>query len=294
LRLRNLAALTAVGAVVVGGGSATAASLITSQQIKDGTVANRDIAERTISQDRLTPTLQQKIESHGQHGQHGQHGPPGITRTAGHWGIIDRNVIGAATADLRSGPFVPGTPVGEPPHGNGSLNILIADAASKLAYGNEIDFAGDLVADLTDVGFHVYSTGENADRNVGGANMPNIIFEIDKNGGTFTPATDYSSLVFNPAANSTRDAWSGYIDATDAAAGDWGLTRSAGTDTGCSLSAGLCSFDEIQAALDDGATIRSVSVSKGRDYAWQGAIDGLTINDTVFDFEEHGVFAIAP
>jgi hypothetical protein len=31
-------------------------------------------------------------------------------------------------------------------------------------------------------------------------------------------------------------------------------------------------------------------VGKGRDFSWQGAVDGLTINDTVYDFEESGVF----
>ena len=42
------------------------------------------------------------------------------------------------------------------------------------------------------------------------------------------------------------------------------------------------------------ATILSVAVGKGRDYAWSGAVDGLRVNDTVFDFEERGVFTTAP
>jgi hypothetical protein len=44
--------------------------------------------------------------------------------------------------------------------------------------------------------------------------------------------------------------------------------------------------------LDDGgpaATIISAGVSKGRDYEFHGAVDGLRINGTVFDFEETGV-----
>ena len=40
--------------------------------------------------------------------------------------------------------------------------------------------------------------------------------------------------------------------------------------------------------------ILSVAVSKGRDYFWSGAVDGLRVNDTVFDFEERGVFTAAP
>jgi hypothetical protein len=48
----------------------------------------------------------------------------------------------------------------------------------------------------------------------------------------------------------------------------------------------------VQAYLDDGgdaAKILSVAVTKGREYAWQGAVDGLTLNNVVYDFEEHGV-----
>ena len=41
---------------------------------------------------------------------------------------------------------------------------------------------------------------------------------------------------------------------------------------------------------DGNATIMTAAVAKGRDAEWQGAVDGLRINDTVFDFEETGVF----
>ena len=46
--------------------------------------------------------------------------------------------------------------------------------------------------------------------------------------------------------------------------------------------------------LDDGgatAQLFSVAISKGTDFAWHGAVDGLRINNTVYDFEEHGVVA---
>ena len=41
---------------------------------------------------------------------------------------------------------------------------------------------------------------------------------------------------------------------------------------------------------DDPPIIGTVAVSKGRDNSFQGAVDGLRINGTVFDFEETGVF----
>jgi hypothetical protein len=194
--------------------------------------------------------------------------------------VIDRNTIGSPVADLRSGPFS-GTTV-EPPFGSGSLSLIVGSGTEKAAYGNEVDFAGDDVAGLDEVGFYVFTTGENAD--IGNPNMPSITFEIDPN---IDPARNFSSLVFVPAANSPANQWSGYIDATTT--GKWGLTGQTGTDTGCPLSGGLCTFDEIKSKLPD-ATILTAAVGKGRDFSWQGAVDGLTINDTVFDFEESGVF----
>src|SRR3954462_15967234 len=81
------------------------------------------------------------------------------------WGVVNRNVIGAADAQLRSGPA-------PTPFGAGSLNLSVASANDKIAYGNEVDYAGDLVSDLTAVGFHVYTTAENSA--LAAANMPSI------------------------------------------------------------------------------------------------------------------------
>lgn len=38
----------------------------------------------------------------------------------------------------------------------------------------------------------------------------------------------------------------------------------------------------------------SVAVGKGRDNAWVGAIDGLRINNTIYDFEADGVKSRGP
>ena len=37
------------------------------------------------------------------------------------------------------------------------------------------------------------------------------------------------------------------------------------------------------------ATILSAQITKGRDYAFTGAVDALQINNTVYDFEPFGV-----
>lgn len=288
-------------------GSAVAGSLITSSKIKDGTITAKDIKRGTITMSRLSKSTRQQLAGKqgpagpagpqgaqgpqgergpsvlgspgqkGEKGDKGDKGDPGPVFSSGNWGVINRNTIGSPQAFLRSGPF-------DPPVGDGALNLNVGSGTEKAAYGNEMDFAGDLVEDLTEVGFHVYTTGENNARF--SANMPSITFEIDPNVDGW--GANYASLVFTPTANSEANKWSGYIDATTT--GLWGLTGSAPT---CNINGGRCTFDEIMDFLNDGgdpATIMTVAVGKGRDYEWSGAVDGLRINDTVFDFEETGVF----
>ncbi|MFD4232217.1 hypothetical protein [Streptomyces sp. NPDC058545] len=209
-----------------------------------------------------------------------------------HWGVIARNTIGSPVADLRDGPYGSYDKTGSyarPPYGTGSLGIAVADNTEKVDFGNEVDFYGDSVLGLKNVGFRVFQTGENI--LVGGAdNLPNIRFEIDPN--LTTNATNYSTLVWVPAALSTdENQWSPYIDATTN--GHWYLTGSAGGATGCAVS---CTWADIKTALDDSGstgrpTIHSAAVGKGRDDAWVGAVDGLRINQNIYDFEADGVRA---
>ena len=211
---------------------------------------------------------------------------PGAEETAGNWGFINRNAIGAPTAFLRSGPA-------DAPLGDGALNLTVRDGTEKVAYGNETDFVGDDFGAVDAVGFRVYTTGENtAKAPAGTPNMPGIIFEIDPNVDGKT--TNYSSAVFMPE-NSPSNAWSGYIDATTS--GHWGLTGGQFAGTTCDINGSRCTFAQLMSYLGDGGEpprVLSVSVSKGRDYFWSGAVDGLRVNDTVVDFEERGVLTAAP
>ena len=105
-----------------------------------------------------------------------------------------------------------------------------------------------------------------------------------------TGGDNFASIVFLPTTTLPLR-WSDYIDATTA--GEWGGTGAEFTT--CNLNGTLCSFGELQqflAANNNGTaptTIGSVAITKGRDFSWQGAVDGLRINDTVYDFEETGV-----
>lgn len=190
-----------------------------------------------------------------------------------HWGVVSRNTIGSPVAALRDGPFVPG-PGGEPPFGDGSLGVEVAavpGSIEKVDFGNEVDFFGDSLAPLSKVGFFVFQTGES-----GAANMPNIRIEIAPTG------TGYTTMVWNPGPSLVANRWSDFIDATSN--GSWYFTNGLG---GCSL-ATPCSFAVAKSKVP-AATIYTINVGKGRDSAWVGAIDGLRLNNTIYDFEADGV-----
>ena len=141
--------------------------------------------------------------------------------------------------------------------------------------------------DLTAVGFHVFTTGENNGR--APANMPSITFEIDPNMEGRT--TNYSSLVFMPRQLDRQPVERLHRRDADRPVGPDG--RTVPDHRQCNLNGSRCTFAEVMAFLNDGgdaATIMTAAVTKGRDYEWSGAVDGLRINDTVFDFEETGVF----
>ena len=159
--------------------------------------------------------------------------------------------------------------------------------SEKAYFGNEVDFYGDPVLGLQQVGFHVFQTGENV-TNGGPRNMPNINFEIDPN-LTLNPS-NYTSMVWIPPAAPAVNQWSGYMDATTT--GEWYFTGSVGVTTGCNQVT-TCTFTQAKAALNDGPPapiIYTVAVNKGRDSLWAGAVDGLRINSDIYDFELVGVF----
>ena len=215
----------------------------------------------------------------GVNGVDGKDGRDGTDATiaSGNWGIIDRNVIGSASAVLRSGP-------GGAPLGTGSLNLSVADVASKIAFGNEADFAGLKISSINALGFSVYQTGENA--SISSANLPNISLEVNPG----VAGKTYSSLVYNPAPVQPSR-WS-TVDAAQGAG--WYFTNAAvAAATGCGQGAGqrFCTLDEIKTAAPDAYVTYSLGIAKGRDSAWHGAVDAVRVNDRVFDFEETGVSA---
>lgn len=287
----------AAAILVVAGGSAEAAHLMTSSDIQDGTIRGKDIHKGAISSSLLTRGLRQTISAKprlngtagpagpkgdkgdkgdkGNKGDKGDKGDQGPGFIQSNWGVIDRNTIGSPQIDLRQGP-------GTPPFGSGSLEFLVGSSSEKAAYGNEVDFAGQNVSDLANVAFDVFQTGEDQTANGGANNLPNIAIEINPH-----TSRTFSTMVYEPAGPAANiNAWS-HFDATTN--GQWYFTGGFGADTGCNQTT-MCTFADARADASS-ATILSVAVDKGRDDAWQGAVDGLRINGTVYDFEQLGVKA---
>ena len=289
--MRKTIVACALVALAVGATTATAAQLITGKQIKNGSITGKDLKRGTVTKKRLSGAVRAELAKQGARGPAGPVGPkgdkgePGSAAklpSAGNWGVINRNTIGSPVAQLRSGPF-------DPPAGDGSLNLTVGSGTEKLAYGNEVDFEGLKIADLSAVGYSVYQTGENAD--LSAANLPNLTFEVDPN---VVVGADYSSLVYNPAAV-PENAWSAIDAATGA--GWWFTNAATAAATNCGQGAApqhFCTLAEIKAAAPNAVVTFSAAISKGRDFEWHGAVDGLRINNKVYDFEEHGVVERTP
>lgn len=305
--LRSRATAVAAGAVVLSlaaGGAAFASGLVTSADIQNGTIRGVDLAvgavnHRAIKDGSVSPSdlrqgLRDKIDAPGPRGpagpagQPGPAGPPGPaaseTYDGPNWSLVDRNVVGNAIAYLRAGPSAgPGLGNVQPPMGSGSLGIHTGSADDKAVFGNQVDFAGDPVSGLTTVSYSVFATGEDLGTNP--ANLPGVSFEIHPgsvNGGAPLP---YSTLVYVPVQG-TANVWQKQDAST---AKQWFLTGSAGTASHCNQGPdGYCTLAEVSAAMPD-ATILSTQITKGRDYAFTGAVDALRINDQVYDFEPFGV-----
>ena len=250
------------------GSGAVAAGLVTSADIEDGTIRTRDMRDDSIRTAQINDGSVKQNDL-----------DPGISSQLGYtgaaWSIVDRNVIGNGDAYLRAGPSSAGS---TPPLGEGSLGLRTGSGTDKAVFGNQTDFAGDPLSGINTVKYSVFTTSEN--RSISPENLPNAQFEVDPNG----PGTEggFSTLVFVPEA---QDAGWHEIDASTAPR--WYYTGSFGTSSGCNQTT-YCTLEEAKSKAPD-ATLYTVQLSKGRDNAFSGAVDALTLNTTTYDFEPLGV-----
>jgi hypothetical protein len=196
------------------------------------------------------------------------------------WGTISRNTIGSATAQLRND--------GSAPSGTGALQLTVGAGTDKIAFGNEVDFAGQSLSALTAVSYYVKTFDENSSGHPNG-NMPALYIEINPNDGH----ASYSTLNYTPTVNAQGNTWS-FVDAFNDTTGSWGLTGgyyNANPNATCGLNGTRCTLAQIKTMLPN-ATILSVAIGKGRDYAWVGEVDSLRINGTTYNFEAQGVVSV--
>jgi hypothetical protein len=272
----------ATALAVIAGGAGFAAGQIDSSDVKNESLRGADIKNGTLSGKELTKSLKRNLRGKegpqgppGPQGDVGPAGPPGTAEYVGPtWSIVDRNVIGNGDSYLRAGPG------GEPPSGVGSLGIRTGSPTDKASFGNEVDFVGDPLSEVTAVSYWVYTTGEN--KALYAENLPGVTFEVDPSGSA-EDAPNYTSLVYVPVEAPVNQ-WSEQ-DATTA--DRWFMTSAAGTQSGCTQ-ASYCTLAEVKEAFPN-ATLLTAQVTKGRDYAFSGAVDELTIGGTTYDFEPFGV-----
>jgi len=209
------------------------------------------------------------------------------------WSIVDRNVQGGGDSYLRSGPIVTTVSgVSAPPLGIGSLGIRTAGASDKTAFGNQVDFVGDLFSAVTAVQYSVFATGE--DFSGGATNLPSVSFELSFPAGQADPG--FHTLFYHPSISATDvNKWTA-LDAVADTTAHWGLSGAAGTT--CDQNGALCTFAQVQtylAANDPGAQILTVQITKGSGQPpFSGAVDALRLNNDIFDFEPFGVSITHP
>jgi hypothetical protein len=303
---RSLAVVAAAAVLALtAGGGAVAGSLITSKDIQDKTITGADLHKNAVKTQKvkdgtlkiqdLNQKAQDALKKTGPAGPAGPKGPQGPKGDAGtatyvgpNWGTIDRNTEGGGDGFLRAGPTSAafGAALSKPPRGIGSLGLRTGSGTDKIAFGNEVDYAGAALSGMNTVSYWVYTTGENIGRY--NENLPSVTFEIVP--GTATGGSTnrpYSSLVYVPVQ--AAPGWS-QQDASTAAR--WFLTGGAGTDINCTQ-ATYCTLAQVKAGFPD-AKVQTVALAKGKDYAFSGAVDALRLNGDVYDFEPLGVIKTTP
>jgi hypothetical protein len=271
----NSRAGTVLGATAIlalsAGSGAVAAGLVTSADIKDFTIQSRDMRDGAITSS--------KIRDGGVHGNDLSAGVSSrLGYTGAEWSIVDRNTIGNGDAFLRAGPSAAnfGSPQ-EPPLGDGSLGLRTGSPDDKAVFGNQTDFVDRPLSEISTVEYSVFTTNENRGKSPNNDNLPNVQFEVNPH-----TTTSYSTLTFVPEAQPY-----GWSDIDASTAQGWYYTGTWGASTACNQTT-YCTLEDAKAEAPN-ATIHTVQISKGRDYAFSGAVDALTINDTTYDFEPLGV-----
>jgi hypothetical protein len=222
--------------------------------------------------------------------------PPG-TVSSSKWGTILRNTTGQPTAALRGGPYGRSGPSSlaatiPPPYGVGSLAILVGTTTQKIDFGNETIFAGLPLRTIDVLKYWIFV----------GQDVPNVsglpIISIEANpraaGVGYTSLNYGPPLSMPPSRPSTvfSNTWQQY-DASGAGSGWYATNGTIQALTGCTQVT-PCSFATLKSKLPNAVVSLSIGISVGPSSTFVGAVDGLQINNTVYDFESFGVRRTIP
>jgi hypothetical protein len=280
-------------ALLVGGGAAVAAKMITGKQIKNGTVTTKDVKNNNLKSKDLkngtvsSKDIKNKTVATGDLANGSvtasKIAPGAIAFPNSLWSTQFRNQTGSAESNVQVGPGGTGQ------LNDGSLRLFTSTPTDVAAFGNSFEFAGVRLDAITDVQYSTYNAADPV------LVRPSIRIEInphlvaDTPGGIF----EFTTLVHVPENGSTG--WETHADvlADDA----WYLTGPEGATTGCN-DVTYCTFAEVLAALEDSpdtdtappAISTGIYFGLGQDTPAETAVDGFQLNGYMFDFEPMGVF----
>jgi Collagen triple helix repeat (20 copies) len=293
-----------VTALVVGTGTASAAKLITSKDIEDGSIQNRDLAEGVISLSRLSPGVQALIArqardgvdgkdgvdgqdgADGRDGADGANGANGTNGANGQDGLSSDTPRVVMTGDLRgwtlqprgdggdtsdNGTLIFGTPSATPPLGASALNFTAVTGKTVVAYlplpaGTVAAFATGPHPKLNELTTAGYSSLANGSP----AATSDVIFQMEVLGANVTgTGNGYTTLNFEPSGNG-KTANTGSFMRWNVRAGKVWSSRAplSGSECGAGAPCTLSRFME----LHPNATVHTVKLKIGQNNGtgWTG------------------------
>ncbi len=241
-------------ALIVSGGAAVGAKLITGNDIKNGTITTKDIKNGTVSSDDLKNnnvksgdiqdgTVATKDLAKGSVTANkladgsvtaSKLAPDAVAFPNAMWGPMIRNQNGSAQSGGQTGPT--GQPLGD-----GSLRLFVGGTSAVAAFGNSFDFAGVELEDITNVSYWTYNADDPP------LVRPSLRIEINPHlvaDDTFAGQTEFTTLIHQPGNGAAG--WQQSAGTLDDA--DWYLTGQEGIDMECTQDT-PCTFNEIRAAL---------------------------------------------
>jgi len=166
-----------------------------------------------------------------------------------------------------------------PPAGSGSLELKTTTSTDKI-YAFYYGLEGTKLADIDAIKYSTYRSAGDLQQ-VAALNMV-----IDYNG---TAEGGFSTLVFEPVYNTDQGpvASGEWQEWTASGSGNWWSTRAinnqcAGATANCDTT-----WDEIKANNPNAVILGGFGVNQGSSNAnLTSAVDKLTVNDTIYDFED--------